>query len=93
MSAGPTDPRLATAESCERVVVTFSMAPSVAVLPEFAHLQQGVRVADIASGTGVAARRAAPILGASGIVVAIALIAQLLAEAQCHHPKIRLTGE
>ncbi|MCZ7571581.1 MAG: class I SAM-dependent methyltransferase [Ardenticatenaceae bacterium] len=71
MNTDPVDPKLAAAQNYERLVVTYSMAPSTAILLEHAALRPGERVADVACGTGIVARQAAPVVGAAGRVVAV----------------------
>ncbi|HBY97943.1 MAG TPA: ubiquinone/menaquinone biosynthesis methyltransferase UbiE, partial [Chloroflexi bacterium] len=50
MNTDPVDPKLAAAQNYERLVVTYSMAPSTAILLEHAALRPGERVADVACG-------------------------------------------
>jgi ubiquinone/menaquinone biosynthesis C-methylase UbiE len=71
MSADQNDARLAAAQDYQRTVVPHSTAPSAELLLKHAALQQRERVADVACGTGIVARLAAPLVGAAGAVVAV----------------------
>jgi ubiquinone/menaquinone biosynthesis C-methylase UbiE len=79
MNTDPRDPKLSAAEAYERVVVTYTTAPVSVLLLEHAALRPGERVADIACGTGIVARRAAPLVGAAGTIVAVDINPAMLA--------------
>ena len=63
-------------------LVPLMFAPSARELVAAAHLPAGVRVLDIATGTGVVARAAAAVVGASGRVTALDITERMLAVAQ-----------
>jgi ubiquinone/menaquinone biosynthesis C-methylase UbiE len=65
------DPALTAAENYEKRVVTYTTGPFTAILLEHANPQPGERVVDIACGTGVVARHAAPRVGTTGTIVAV----------------------
>jgi ubiquinone/menaquinone biosynthesis C-methylase UbiE len=70
------------AELYERYLVPSLFAPWAASLVEQAALQQGQRVLDVACGTGVVSRLAAPQVGAAGRVVGLDLTPGMLAVAR-----------
>lgn len=57
-----------SAEAYERYLVPLLFAPGANVLIDLAELAPGERVLDVACGTGIVARRAAPQVGADGHV-------------------------
>jgi ubiquinone/menaquinone biosynthesis C-methylase UbiE len=59
-------------------------APWARVLLEYAAPQPGERVLDLACGTGTVARHVAPMVGASGKVVALDISPDMLAVARSH---------
>jgi SAM-dependent methyltransferase len=63
-------------------LVPLMFAPSARELVAAAHLPAGVRVLDIATGTGIVARTAAAAVGASGRVTALDMTEGMLAVAQ-----------
>ncbi len=75
-------PFTALAETYERVAVPAMLAPEALNLLEFAALQPGERVLDVACGTGIVARLAAPRLGPRGQIVGLDLNAAMLAVAR-----------
>src|SRR5918993_2770365 len=62
-----------SAESYERYLVPLFFAPGAQYLIELAALGVGERVLDVACGTGIVARSAAPRVGANGRVVGLDL--------------------
>jgi SAM-dependent methyltransferase len=74
------------AELYERYVVPYFLGPWAPGLVELAALQQGERVLDLACGTGVVARLAAPHVGATGHVTGLDLNAGMLAVARALPP-------
>jgi ubiquinone/menaquinone biosynthesis C-methylase UbiE len=71
MSETQNDPAIAAAKNYEKIVVTYTTAPFAAILLEQADPQPGEHVVDVACGTGIVARQAAPRVGANGEVVAV----------------------
>ena len=69
------------AETYERDMVSAVFGPWVSLLLEAAKPQSGERVLDLACGTGIVARRVAPLVGASGQVVGLDLNPAMLAVA------------
>jgi ubiquinone/menaquinone biosynthesis C-methylase UbiE len=67
------------AELYERLLVPTMFGPWAADLVALAGLEAGARVLDVACGTGVVARQAAPWVGPSGRVVGLDLNARMLA--------------
>ncbi len=62
-----------SAEAYERYLVPLFFAPGAEYLVELATTGPGERVLDVACGTGIVARRAAPRVGADGTVVGLEL--------------------
>lgn len=60
-----------SAEAYERYLVPLLFAPGAETLIEMADLEPGERVLDVACGTGIVARRAAPHVGSNGRVVGL----------------------
>lgn len=73
------------AELYERYAVPYVLGPWAPELVELAALQRGDRVLDLACGTGVVARLAAPRVGTTGQVIGMDLNAGMLAVA-CRLP-------
>lgn len=67
-----------SAEAYERYLVPLFFAPGAEHLIELTRLQPGERVMDVATGTGIVARRAAARVGADGAVVGLDLNAGML---------------
>lgn len=74
------------AELYERYVVPYILGPWAPGLVELAALQQGERVLDLACGTGVVARLAAPHVGSTGQVTGLDLNTGMLAVARALPP-------
>ena len=74
------------AELYERHAVPFVLAPWARELVELAALRQGDRVLDLACGTGVVARLAAPRVGATGQVIGLDLNSSMLTVARALPP-------
>ena len=74
------------AELYERYAVPYILGPWAPGLVELATLQQGERVLDLACGTGVVARLAAPKVGPTGQVTGLDLNAEMLAVARALPP-------
>jgi ubiquinone/menaquinone biosynthesis C-methylase UbiE len=72
-----------SAESYERYLAS-AFAPWANALIAVAGLKAGERVLDVACGTGVVARHAAPVAGASGRVVGLDLNEDMLRVARAH---------
>jgi ubiquinone/menaquinone biosynthesis C-methylase UbiE len=70
------------AELYERYAVPYVLGPWAPELVELAALQHGDRVLDLACGTGVVARFAAPRVGATGQVIGMDLNAGMIAVAR-----------
>jgi ubiquinone/menaquinone biosynthesis C-methylase UbiE len=70
------------AEKYEQFFVPAIFGPWARILVEHAGLQDGQAVLDLACGTGIVARTAAPAVGASGRVVALDLRPGMLAAAR-----------
>ena len=70
------------AETYERYFVPAMFLPWARILLRHAALQSGERVLDVACGTGVVARQAAPSVGADGRVVGVDMNLAMLAVAQ-----------
>jgi SAM-dependent methyltransferase len=70
--------RVNPAEAYESYLVPALFAPWVDVLLDRAKPRAGDRVLDVACGTGIAARRVAPMVGASGQVVGIDISPDML---------------
>jgi ubiquinone/menaquinone biosynthesis C-methylase UbiE len=70
------------AELYERYAVPYVLGPWAPELVELAALQRGDRVLDLACGTGVVARLAAPRVGTTGQVIGMDLNAGMLAVAR-----------
>ncbi len=62
-----------SAEAYERYLVPLLFAPGAEVLIDSADLELGEQVLDVACGTGIVARRAAPYVGSDGRVVGLDL--------------------
>jgi ubiquinone/menaquinone biosynthesis C-methylase UbiE len=82
MSDNQPNPAVIAARNYEATLVTFTMRPFAALLLDDAGPQPGERVVDVACGTGVAARLAAPRVGALGTVVGVDLNPAMLAVAR-----------
>src|SRR5215208_5387475 len=67
-----------SAEAYERYLVPLLFAPGAEYLVELAALGPGERVLDVAYGTGIVARRAAPRVGSGGTVVGLDLNESML---------------
>jgi ubiquinone/menaquinone biosynthesis C-methylase UbiE len=65
--------QVSSAEAYERYLVPLLFAPGAEYLVEFAGPGPGERVLDVACGTGIVARRAAPRVGTGGTVVGLDL--------------------
>ncbi len=65
--------QVSSAEAYERYLVPLLFAPGADYLVEFAGPGPGERVLDVACGTGIVARRAAPRVGTGGTVVGLDL--------------------
>jgi ubiquinone/menaquinone biosynthesis C-methylase UbiE len=74
------------AELYERYVVPYILGPWTPGLVELASIQRGERVLDLACGTGVVARLAAPKVGSTGQVTGLDLNAGMLAVARALPP-------
>jgi ubiquinone/menaquinone biosynthesis C-methylase UbiE len=74
------------AELYERYAVPYFLGPWAPRLVELAAFQQGERVLDLACGTGVVARLAAPHVGVTGHVTGLDLNAGMLAVARALPP-------
>lgn len=70
------------AESYERVAVPAMFVPEALNLLEFAALQPGEKVLDVACGTGIVARLSAERLGPIGLVVGLDLNEAMLSVAR-----------
>jgi ubiquinone/menaquinone biosynthesis C-methylase UbiE len=66
------------AESYENYVVPSLFAPWASYLVQFANVQPGERVLDVACGTGIVARQIAPRLGSQGTVIGLDLNPDML---------------
>ena len=78
----PTDEALRAAQTYERYMVPHKFAPWAAALLDFAGVQEGERVLDVACGTGNVTRQAAVRVGASGAISALDLNPAMLAVAR-----------
>lgn len=78
MQSQPQNP----AEAYERYYVPAMFQPWARLLVEQAALQAGEQVLDVACGTGIVSRTAAPLVGVEGAVTGIDLNAEMLAVAQ-----------
>ena len=72
------------AEAYEDFVVRWQFRPWTAVLLAEAGLHPGERILDLASGTGIVAREAAPFVGEGGRVVALDMSPAMLAVGHRH---------
>lgn len=79
MGETQTDPALAAAENYEKNVVTYTTGPFASILLEYANPQPGEHVVDIACGTGIVARLAAPLVGETGVVVGVDINPNMIA--------------
>jgi len=70
------------AETYERYFVPAMFVPWATILLRHASLRPGERVLDVACGTGIVARLAAPLVGSNGHVVALDLNQAMLAVAR-----------
>ena len=71
-----------SAEAYERHLVPQFMAQGAQILVSLAGLGEGDRVLDVATGTGIVARTAAPVVGATGSIDAVDLNTSMLAVAR-----------
>ena len=71
-----------SAEAYERHLVPQFMAQGAQILVGLAGLDEGERVLDVATGTGIVARTAAPVVGSAGSVDAVDLNRSMLALAR-----------
>lgn len=71
-----------SAEAYERYLVPVFMDPWAADLLDATEVKPGARLLDVACGTGIVARRAAPRVGADGEVIAVDVNASMLAVAR-----------
>jgi ubiquinone/menaquinone biosynthesis C-methylase UbiE len=82
-----------SADAYERYLVPLLFAPGAQYLMQLAGLETGERVLDVACGTGIVARTAAPHVGAAGTVTGIDLNEGMLAvarkESATIHPPIQ----
>ncbi|TSA84691.1 methyltransferase domain-containing protein [Deinococcus detaillensis] len=78
----PSDEALRAAQTYERYMVPHKFAPWAAALLDFASLQEGERVLDVACGTGIVARQVAVRVGASGAISALDVNPAMLAVAR-----------
>lgn len=69
-------------EAYESVFVPAMLEPLTRATMNDLDLQSGERLLDLACGTGVVARRVAPLLGGQGTIVAVDANAQMLAKAR-----------
>jgi ubiquinone/menaquinone biosynthesis C-methylase UbiE len=74
------------AELYERYAVPYVLGPWAPELVELAELKQGERVLDVACGTGVVTRLAAPRVGTSGYVIGLDINAGMLDVARALPP-------
>ena len=70
------------AEIYESYVAPSMFAPLVPLLLEWAPPREGDRVLDVGCGTGLVARRVAPLVGPQGIVFGLDITPEMLAQAQ-----------
>lgn len=82
MGETQSNPALFAAENYEKRVVTYTTGPFTAILLEHANPQPGERVVDIACGTGVVARQAAPRVGRTGDIIGVDINPAMLAVAR-----------
>src|SRR5687767_11448390 len=73
-------------DSYERYQVPSVFEPLARMLLQRVPLRPGQRVLDVACGTGVIVRHAAPILGSAGRLVGVDLSSNMLAVAREHAP-------
>ncbi len=73
-------------DSYERYQVPSVFRPLARIFLQHAALRPGQRVLDVACGTGVVARQAAPILGPAGAILGVDLNARMLDVAREHTP-------
>lgn len=78
----PRTPFSSMAEAYERIAVPAMFIPEALNLLEIAALQPGERVLDVACGTGIVSRLAAPLLGETGQVIGLDLNEAMLAVAR-----------
>ncbi len=78
-----------SAEAYERYLVPLFFAPGAESLIELVGPRAGERVLDVACGTGIVARRAAPRVGAGGTVVGLDLNEAMLEVARAVSSEIR----
>jgi len=76
------DPGLAAAENYESLVVVHTTGPFAGILLEYAAPLTGEKVVDVACGTGIVARLAAPRVGNTGAVVGVDLNPHMIAYGQ-----------
>jgi SAM-dependent methyltransferase len=82
MTETQSNPKLVAAENYEKNVVTSITGPLTPFLLELAQPQPGEQVVDVACGTGIVARQAAPRVGAAGTVVAVDVNSAMLTVAR-----------
>jgi ubiquinone/menaquinone biosynthesis C-methylase UbiE len=70
------------AETYEQYFVPAMFIPWATILLRYASPQPGERVLDVACGTGIVARLAAPLVGSNGQVVALDINSAMLAVAR-----------
>lgn len=73
-------------ESYERYQVPSVFAPLARLFLRHVGLRPGQRVLDVACGTGIVARVAAPLIGPHGLIVGVDLSAAMLDVARAHAP-------
>ena len=82
MSETQPNPAVVATQNYEATLVKYTMRPFAALLLEEAQPQPGERLVDVACGTGVVARLAAPRVGAQGAVVGVDFNPAMLAVAR-----------
>ena len=75
-------PQMIAARNYENNTVKHTTGPHAAVLIEHASPKQGERVLDVACGTGIVARLAAPLVGSSGAVTGVDINPAMIAVAR-----------
>ncbi|HZD27010.1 MAG TPA: methyltransferase domain-containing protein [Alphaproteobacteria bacterium] len=69
-------------DAYETVFVPAMLDPLARAAMDHIDARQGARALDLACGTGIVARRLAPVLGADGAIVAVDISAEMLAKAR-----------